>query len=175
MESIFKPNADLLNVIKDAPDLTRDFTLNDYVIILAGTNDTVKRKKFKDIVVIDVLDRMMHTNVIFCNVPYQNFESGLNDTIYNFNLSLYNCCNRRSSVSNCIFYFDVNCLLNNRFRTQSFHLSGHEKNKIIRHIREYVVRCGVQRICNSGQRASNLNYVQIESGFPPNDEIQITF
>ena len=43
VQTIFKPDADMFNVVKDARELTTSFSMRDYLVILAGVNNVVNR------------------------------------------------------------------------------------------------------------------------------------
>lgn len=72
VQTFVKPNARLANVIVDVGPLTKDFTLDDFVIIVAGFNDFRYRKypSFKEI--NDKIKFLGHTNVILVSVPYNS-------------------------------------------------------------------------------------------------------
>lgn len=95
-ETIIKPGALFQNVIEDIVSLTRNYTLNDYVLIVAGTNDFKKMKYpfFKDIQ--SKIRYCTGTNIIFTSIPsvyclrkYQTFVQKFNDKLseYAFRLN----------------------------------------------------------------------------------------
>lgn len=75
--NIFKPNAKLCNVLQDVDSHTKDFTFNDFVFIIGGTNDLLSDDyKIKNIQQIyDMLvTKLRNTNVILPAVS-NNFQS----------------------------------------------------------------------------------------------------
>ncbi|KAG5861041.1 hypothetical protein JTB14_021677 [Gonioctena quinquepunctata] len=87
IETIIKPGAYFVNVIEDVVELSMNFGLNDYIIVIAGSNDFNSKKypSFREI--NSRIKECSHTNIIFSSVPYGK-QVKLNDFIYKFNIKL---------------------------------------------------------------------------------------
>lgn len=85
-QTIIKPGACFEMVTENIIELTKDFTLRDYVLILAGSNnfDRMQFPSFKDI--NSKLKYCTHTNLIFTSIPYRNYKkSGFSLKVKKFN------------------------------------------------------------------------------------------
>lgn len=86
--SIKKPGALLDQVMENIEILTKNFTLQDFVIIIGGSND-IKNKRiplFRSI--CNKLKLCSHTNILFASVPYVENKQNCNRHIYKFNTKL---------------------------------------------------------------------------------------
>lgn len=85
VQTIIKPNACFKDVIECMVDLVKNYTINDFVIVLAGLNDFKNKKypHFKDI--NNQIKHCTHTNIILASVPFYNFENKINNFVYKFN------------------------------------------------------------------------------------------
>lgn len=94
VQSVIKPNAIFANVILNIADLTRDFTLNDYVVVLAGYNDLRDGHYplFKNI--NRVLKNLGHTNLLVVSVPSKHSDPKVINAISKFNSGLSRYINR---------------------------------------------------------------------------------
>ena len=130
VQSIFKPNATIVDVLADAPSLTKDFDKKDYVILMAGTNNIIRRQTINHTYFSRILNAMKHTNMIVLTVPYQTIDTNVNHRIFKFNSSLYNYCMKyQTRASDGVFYYDVNYFLQrNLARSINFQLSHREKD-----------------------------------------------
>lgn len=88
IETIIKPGACYNSVIEDIIGLTRNFTLRDYVVIIAGTNDFLRYKRplFKQIT--SKVKFCTHTNIIFTSVPDLHLGNGTRNSVRKFNTKL---------------------------------------------------------------------------------------
>ncbi|KAG5869961.1 hypothetical protein JTB14_004126 [Gonioctena quinquepunctata] len=87
IETIIKPGAYFVTVIEDVVELSMKFGLNDYIIVIAGSND-FKSKKYPSFREINSrIKECSHMNIIFSSVPYGK-QVKLNDFIYKFNVKL---------------------------------------------------------------------------------------
>ena len=87
METIVKPGASFSGVIEDIESLTKNYTLLDYVVIVAGSNDFINRRYPLFRIINKKIKQCTHTNIIFTSVPY-NKNKKLNSYIYKFNTML---------------------------------------------------------------------------------------
>ncbi|KAG5861525.1 hypothetical protein JTB14_016296 [Gonioctena quinquepunctata] len=108
IETLIKPGAYFVNVIEDIINLSTNFGLNDYIIVLAGSNDFHAKKfpLFREI--NSKAECSSHTNIIFSSVPYGNHVE-LNDFIYKFNLKLNDYSHKLNHYAEGdISFFDLN-------------------------------------------------------------------
>lgn len=87
VQSIVKPGASFSGVIEDIESLTKNFTLLDYVVIIAGSNDFLNRTYPLFRIINQKIKQCTHTNIIFTTVPF-NGNKKLNHFIYKFNIRL---------------------------------------------------------------------------------------
>lgn len=108
LQIIIKPNAFLIDVIKEIHNLTKDFTLNDYVIVMAGYNDFIKYKYPSIRNIHENIRSCTHTNIIFSSIHY-SVNTNLNDRIYDFNkkLNTYSIKINNFAEGN-ILYMEIN-------------------------------------------------------------------
>ena len=121
LQHIFKPGASMLNVIENTNTLTRGFTGNDYVLIMAGFNDFVGNR-YPDIKsILDMVEKCSHTNFIIFSVPYLN---PCNDFNYKTNLKIFRYNSRlrylidifNSKSENVIHYVDFNAIKSSTYK-----------------------------------------------------------
>ncbi|CAG9764511.1 unnamed protein product [Ceutorhynchus assimilis] len=95
VQSIIKPNAMFADVIEDMANLSKYFTLEDFVLVLAGYND-LKNKKYSSFKSINsIFKKLGHTNLIVLSVPYKNnCDFTVNRAIFRFNYKLCLYMNR---------------------------------------------------------------------------------
>ena len=131
VQAVTKPNAMYTAVVvSDAHNLARSFSRQDYVFILAGTNDVVRGSIF-DVKAIDKLMlSLSHTNVVFLTVPksYKGFR--YDDAILYFNENLYKYyLSCRDSQS--FLYLDINYLFDRICSPRnSIYMSNDEKSRV---------------------------------------------
>ncbi|KAG5864878.1 hypothetical protein JTB14_010059 [Gonioctena quinquepunctata] len=109
IETIIKPGAYFVNVIEDVVELSMNFGLNDYIIVIAGSNDFNSKKypSFREI--NSRIKECSHTNIIFPSVPYGK-QVKLNDFIYKFNIKLNEYTYKLNHYAEGdISFFDLNC------------------------------------------------------------------
>lgn len=99
VETIIKPGALFRDVIEDIVALTKNYTLNDCVVIVAGSNDL---RGGKSVSFRDISDRVRYctnTNIIFTSVPGTCCPRYLKKSIDQFNDRLFNYANRLDSFA----------------------------------------------------------------------------
>ena len=139
---IFKPNANFNQVVSSIPDLTKDFTANDHVVVMAGTNDVLDCKsnvvatnEFFDI--SPLLSICKKVNVHVVSIPPRFDVPGTREVIFNMNLCLKNEC---SSHLNFIESFK---LLRSDFVSHGLHLNKFGKKKLCAFLIESVTPTGL--------------------------------
>ena len=112
VEIIFKPNADLMGVVCDCARLARGYGDNDYVIVLAGTDNVSHNSKKINVRELSVkLQCMSFTNLMFISQPFVNNNNNVNNKISKFNMTSYKIC---QLLCQNITFADVNCIMESR-------------------------------------------------------------
>ena len=129
---IFKPNATFNSVISDVHDLAKDFTKNDSIYIMAGTND-ISQYYYSNKLNFNLnslADLNSKTNLNFILIPYRfDHLSFLNESVYLANMSLWNF----ARVNN-INVIDTSRFERNLFTNHGLHLSRLGKEQLAKHI-----------------------------------------
>lgn len=106
--SICKPYAYMMNILEGIANLTANFTPNDYIIIIAGSNDVYNNKYPSFRYLCDKLKLCVHTNIIVCSLPYGR-NKGINSTMFKINVKLNGLSKRLNSYSdNSVCFLDIN-------------------------------------------------------------------
>ena len=87
VESLIKTNALTSQVLNGVEQLTANFDRKDHVIIIAGSTDVLRGKKFNQRQMRSVLSRLTHTNIILVTVPFAGKNYQHDERIYKYNLS----------------------------------------------------------------------------------------
>lgn len=120
VQSIFKPNAVFNDVLVNSKDLTKSFDKEDFVFILAGSNDAIRSTKLSADNVTSTLNNLNKTNVIVLSAPYWHGRDVLNQFIYNINNKMYTAVNNAKQINPSIKFIDVNHFL------EKTHFTTHE-------------------------------------------------
>ncbi|XP_026687231.1 uncharacterized protein LOC113471941 [Diaphorina citri] len=125
VECLTFPGASLSFAIKDLGQLTKNFTKNDIIFILAGSNDvpllTLQQieKEFQYL-----RNRSQETNIIISSIPFKFHKTKHNSNIFATNQSLLSL-----SVKYNFFYFECNFFLSRRMYTRhGLHFNKFGKN-----------------------------------------------
>ena len=111
MQSIIKSNACYSDVIEDVQNLTRNFSLNDFVIIIAGLNDFKFKNKHPSFINMNQrLKYCTHTNIIFTSIPFIKGVPNVNVLIHKFNVKLHSYAERLNHYGEGLVSF---CNINN--------------------------------------------------------------
>lgn len=115
IESIIKPGASYMQVIHNVEVLTRTYSTQDHIIILAGSNDFSRDNRyprFRDI--SDAIKKCSTLNIILATVPLTN-DFKLNRFINKFNNKLSDFVTKLNNyISGSITLLKVNRRLTNR-------------------------------------------------------------
>lgn len=107
--SIIKPGALLHQVIHCVENLTKNFTLQDYVVIIAGSNDINIHKTPSFRLICNKLKQCSHTNVLFTSVPYLVKNHLNNRHIFKYNTKLNNFLSKFNTlVPGVTSYVEIN-------------------------------------------------------------------
>lgn len=104
MESIIKPGAHFDGVLMGLQQFAGDYNFDDYVVVVAGANDFVNKKRPKFSSIYEILKTCLHTNFIFLACPILK-KSRNSDYILQFNHNFEKVLNafNRTSESFCDF------------------------------------------------------------------------
>ena len=86
--SIIKPGALLWQIIENIDSLCKNYTINDFVIIIAGTNDINKKSTPSFRYICNKLKLSSHTNIIFTSILYK--KNRINSFLKNRYIHKYN-------------------------------------------------------------------------------------
>lgn len=132
--SVVKPGAMLHQVIECVEILTKDFTLQDYVVITAGSNDINCHKTPSFKLICNKLKQCSHTNVIFTSIPYLlNKQNNLpNRHIFKYNNRLNNFLTKFNNlVPGHISYVEINSEINNKTKQCTNAVAAQIKNVML--------------------------------------------
>lgn len=117
--SIVKPNAFFKDVISDVLNLTKSFTLDDYVILHAGYNDVQNGRAPYFGMINGLLKHCTHTNIILTTVSYSYVKNKNIHLMYKFNLQLFNYANALNRYAEgtvvCVDINDAKGLMHGRY------------------------------------------------------------
>lgn len=121
--SIIKPGALLSQVIENMDNLCRDFTLNDYIIVVAGSNDVNKNRTPSFRFICNKLKLCTHTNILFTSIPYKKqsmYNSLINKHIYKYNSKLNEFLTKFNNYAEGNFsYLEINPHESQKFTIES--------------------------------------------------------
>lgn len=109
VQVIIKPYACYSGVVESVRQLTAEFTKDDTVVVLAGTNDfrNGKYPSFKEL--NDSIKHCTHTNIMLVAVPFISGEARLNRYIHKFNVGLLGYTQKLDHFAEaCVSFLDVN-------------------------------------------------------------------
>ncbi|KAG8247866.1 hypothetical protein J6590_052285 [Homalodisca vitripennis] len=145
---IYKPNATLKSVVTDLKLLTKDFTKDDSVIIIGGTNDDIVDKEdkliniFKDIIQLTTL-----TTVRIAAIPCRHDVPGLNNRIAYINMELEKILSQHLDAD----FLPVNILPRHMYTKKGIHFNRTGKKELSKMIKHSI--CGETKINTDNLRA----------------------
>lgn len=107
IKSIIKPNGLFKHIIENIQTEVKDFTMDDFVIILGGSNDIYYNKidpSFRCIV--DIIQRYTNTNIIYLSIPITNKVYAKN--ILKFNIKLEETIKELNHTYGNVTYLEFN-------------------------------------------------------------------
>lgn len=135
--SFFKPNAQFHNVTENIAELTKDFGANDYVIVMAGSNNVLNNSPVTITSVISTLKCVKHTNTVLIGAPFWQNKTMYNNNIYLLNSLLYDTSKSFPNVD----FFEPNIIINNSHMTaHGLHLNKRGKYKLFNRIAQYICK-----------------------------------
>lgn len=125
---VCRPSARLKDVLIGAETLTENFSKQDYVIIIGGSNDITKEST--TILTGNIIGRLKtlsyRTNVIFATLPNRYDRPDLNGSVYNCNFDL---C--KGDLCNVVNFLPFNNLHRMNFTKHGQHLSRKGKLALV--------------------------------------------
>jgi hypothetical protein len=133
-----KPGAKIKHVVHDGSSLIKDFTNEDYVILLAGTNDAHYNEPALITVpqgINSLLSLKSNTNVLINSIPFRYDNPSLNNDIYYSNNGIMRMIDGYKGQLN-LKYADVNAVLTrrNHFTRHGLHYSKLGKRLLAAHL-----------------------------------------
>lgn len=98
IRSIIKPGAVLSQVIDNIDPVVQNFTLEDHIIVIAGSNDFDVKRTPSFRFICDKLKTWSHTNIIFTSIPYLRKNTINHQRIFKYNYKLNSFLNK---FNNC--------------------------------------------------------------------------
>lgn len=131
----FYPNACFYNVTSNIEKLTKDFTFNDHVVLMAGTNDILKNTLISEQIVKNTLHKLSHTNVMIIGTLFWQ-----NKSHFNYNVFLQNSLLDHISTNyNNVLFSDPNILVQySDMSSHGLHLNKKGKFKIMSRIAKFI-------------------------------------
>ncbi|KAK5638780.1 hypothetical protein RI129_013075 [Pyrocoelia pectoralis] len=161
VSNIFKPNGLLEDVVINISELTTEFSCDDFVIILAGSNNGLKGTKFDPVFLTKICEVKNKTNLILISTPFHHNKPLLNNFIYENNDTIFNHLNSDSLYN--YKYIDINSLVStNDFTKHGLHLRYNGKLKLLKHVIKITNNFSLQ-YCDYFINKSNLVYPTIET------------
>lgn len=157
ISAIVKPGALLHQVIENMELLTKNFTINDYVIIVGGSNDIDSKTTPSFRTICKKLKLCTHTNVIFSSVPFfkNNYKNYLkNSHIYKYNVRLNE------------FLFKFNKCVEGQTRYMEIN-----NNNTSKQIRGEILE-GIINILNKPFQRNNLRFIKTSEVYSEKDKTQ---
>lgn len=130
--NFFKPNGKLNDIINNVPKLTKNFTTNDYVILIGGTNDfPCQNLKQLTLIYLNLVKSLLNTNIILTAIPYNYKNVQLNYDINAINKFLYKLCLNNKNT----YFFNTNLIISKIYYSRDkVHINYHGKIILVQRI-----------------------------------------
>lgn len=112
--------------------MTSRFTIRDYVVVFAGTNNTLSGISIKDEILLNLANNLSHTNLIILSIAYRNHTTVCNRLVYETYYKLYNFAQTIRENQSALF-MDINYISGSEKRI-AIHLGKADKQKILKNI-----------------------------------------
>lgn len=132
--NVFKPNANIENVVNDIDNLSKNLTLSNFLLVIGGTNDFMS-KKYNTYKIEKTFHKLIkkcnHTNLILSAVPYSHKYKYINMDIFRVNQYIYKLS--RNYVN--VHFLDINISITKYdFLPDGILLNTMGKNKLIKNL-----------------------------------------
>lgn len=129
-----KPNADFENIAENAYRLSQGYTKQDYVVLLAGSNNGSRRNFISKQFLEDFRQKISHTNLILILTPFWNGNIRHNSTILQNNIIL------SSTFQNTALVLDTGSILSSfHYTNHGLHFNHPGKVKLITTVRNAII------------------------------------
>lgn len=121
---------------------------------MAGKNDILQGNSIKKEFANKLFNRLKHTNVCICSIPFSDNKPILNRLIYEANVLLYNAAmNYKKSIT----FFDVNKILNRQhFQRYGIHMNNNGKIFLCRYLINAFQR---YRTLHNTRKTTNTSFI----------------
>lgn len=142
--SVIKPGARLSDVMHRIEFLADNYTLNDHIIIIAGSNDICAGKTPSFRFICNKLKQCSHTNVLFTSVPYFSNKHFQQRHIYKYNVKLSDfLCKFNNYIQGYAGFVEIN-------------------NKSAHNLKTYIAQ-SISDIINNSKPVKNLKFINLDS------------
>lgn len=152
VQSICKPNAMFDDVVSDVDNLSKYFTLNDFVIILAGSNNVLKHKPISQETFKKLYCVSKRVNLIYTAIPYWKNNCDLNNSLFDFNKTIFN--NLKLFNAEGRYFVETNEIIDiySDKYNRAFHLNASGKGKLFCYIAKLILNV------NNANNSSFINF-----------------
>ncbi|XP_022192631.1 uncharacterized protein LOC111050596 [Nilaparvata lugens] len=155
-----KPGAKLKHVVQDGLVFVSDFTKDDFIFILAGSNDHHLDEPYQLTLfqgISSLLELNLKTNIIVCSVPLQYDDQRLNENILHSNSYLSRMV-RNYNGEMKLHYFNTNISLQRtHFTRHGLHFNHQGKRLISKHLATFVKQNFINNVHNVSMTVENEN------------------
>lgn len=152
VQSVCKPNAMFDDVVSDVDNLSKYFTRNDFVIILAGSNNVLKHKPISQETFEKLYCVSKRVNLIYTAIPYWKNNCDLNNSLFNFNKTIFN--NLKLFNVEGRYFVETNEIIDiySDKYNRDFHLNVSGKRKLFYYIAKLILNV------NNANYSSSINF-----------------
>lgn len=140
-----KPGAKIKHIIRDGLCFVRDYTHNDFIIVLAGSNDLDYNQPAQLTVSMGIkslLSLNLDTNIIINSIPFRYDNPSLNDNIDFLNQTVFKSVRNYKGDLN-LFFNDVNAILTrSHFTRHGLHYNRRGKRLLAQHFADFIKQAG---------------------------------
>lgn len=136
-------------VVDTAHKLSQDFTKNDYVVILAGSNDALNNKAITLELLTNIKKQLNHTNYKIFTTPFWDNHLDYNSMVLQNNLRMYS-----TFVNASVLINSGSILTPTDFTKHGLHLNLTGKRKLMENIKFRFIIPSVKIQMNNKQSKS---------------------
>lgn len=149
IEIIIKPGALYRDVIRDIANLAKDYTSDDFIIIIAGINNVRNKKTISISDIHEKMNMCSHTNILFASLPYHGKNHALDKFAYDLNVKL------------CNYLYKMNGYCANKFSFVDCNSEGSVFE------RNYIVDTLIANLSKKSVHFTNLRFVELTAHHGP--------
>lgn len=166
IQVIFKPNAKFEDVVSNCKKLTSTYTKNDYVIVIAGSNNALTNGFIKIHTIKKVISDLANTNIIMSTIPYCNGRLVLNRIIGSINENIFRevKCAQHTSTK----VLDINkYITNSHIKQHTNQMNWNGKRYLSESIKNIILLYNdqtiIQKICYNTTESTHINTKNINA------------